>query len=140
MPHLTDAAIKRAVPQSKTRRLFDTRGLYLEVTPKGRKYWRFRYKFGQKEKRLSLGIYPEVTLKNARSERDAMREALEGGRDPSQLRKLDKLAGELAAERSFGNLTEHWRAKVRARMAASSLARDMRLLEVDILPLLKDRP
>ena len=62
---LTDTKIRTAKPADKPKRLFDGGGLYLEVSPKGGKWWRLKYRFGGKEKRLSLGVYPEVTLKDA---------------------------------------------------------------------------
>ena len=62
---LTDIAIRRAQPGKKSRKMFDRRGLYLEVAPRGGKWWRLKYRFGGKEKRLSLGVYPEVSLKEA---------------------------------------------------------------------------
>ena len=68
---LTDAAIRNAKPGEKPTRLFDERGLYLELSPTGGKWWRLKYRFARKEKRLSLGVYPDVSLKDARDRRDA---------------------------------------------------------------------
>jgi hypothetical protein len=62
---LTDTAIRSTKPSPKTARRFDERGLYLEVSPAGGKWRRFKYRFGGKEKRLSLGVYPDVSLKDA---------------------------------------------------------------------------
>ena len=73
---LTDPAIRNAKPADKPIRLFDGGGLYLEISPTGGKWWRFKYRFGSKEKRLSLGVYPEVGLKDARSKRDDVRKVL----------------------------------------------------------------
>tara|TARA_R110000772_G_scaffold184612_1_gene295595 strand:- start:10 stop:240 length:231 start_codon:yes stop_codon:yes gene_type:complete len=63
---LTDTAVKQAKPKEKTYRLSDEKGMYLEVTPKGQKYWRMKYRIGKQEKRLSIGVYPTVSLKKAR--------------------------------------------------------------------------
>ena len=63
---LTDTKIRTAKPAHKSRRLFDGGGLYLEVSPSGGKWWRLKHRFGGKEKRLSLGVYPDVKLKDAR--------------------------------------------------------------------------
>jgi Arm DNA-binding domain len=60
---LTDTSIRNAKPSARTTKLFDGGGLYLEVSPAGGKWWRLKYRFEQKEKRLSLGVYPEVSLK-----------------------------------------------------------------------------
>ena len=64
---LTATAIRNAKPSSKTRKLFDGGGLYLEISPKGGKWWRLKYRFAGKEKRLSLGAYPEVSLNRQQS-------------------------------------------------------------------------
>ena len=74
---LTDTAIRNAKPASKPNRLFDGGGLYLEVSPSGGKWWRFKYRFGGKEKRLSLGVYPEVPLAG----RKKSGEWIDGARD-----------------------------------------------------------
>ena len=70
---LTDVAIRRAKPREKTFKVFDSGGLYLEITPPGGRWWRWKYRFGGKEKRLSFGVYPDVSLKSARDKRDAAR-------------------------------------------------------------------
>src|SRR4029078_11036073 len=66
---LTDIKIRSAKPREKVYKLFDSGGMYLEVTPTGGKYWRWKYRFG-KEKRLALGVYPDVSLKAAREKRE----------------------------------------------------------------------
>ncbi len=72
---LTDTAIRKAKPRDKPRKLYDSRGLYLEIAPRGTKAWRFKYRFADKEKRISMGIYPEISLKLARRRRDEARKA-----------------------------------------------------------------
>ena len=67
----TDTALRNAKPSKKTATLFDERGLYLEASPAGGKWWRLRYRFGSKEKRLSLGVYPDVGLRDTRYRRDS---------------------------------------------------------------------
>jgi hypothetical protein len=64
---LNDVKVRTAKPAMKTVRMFDERGLYLEVSPAGGKWWRLKYRFAGKEKRLSLGTYPDVGLKDARA-------------------------------------------------------------------------
>jgi hypothetical protein len=73
---LTDAGIRKAKPGSKAARLFDGRGLYLEISPNGGKWWRLKYRFSGREKRISLGVYPEVSLKDARNRCDDTRKLL----------------------------------------------------------------
>ena len=67
---LTDTAFRNAKAADKARKMFDGSGLYLEVAPSGGKWWRLKYRFGGKEKRLSLGVYPDVSLKDAHDRRD----------------------------------------------------------------------
>jgi len=99
---LTDASIRAAKPQSKPARLFDSAGLYLEIAPSGGKWWRFKYRINGKEKRLSLGVYPDVPLagrrdtktgqwiEGARDKRDGARQLLARGIDPGEHRKSAK--------------------------------------------------
>ena len=70
---LTDTTIRNTKPGTKQRKLYDERGLYVLINPKGGKWWRFKYKFDGKEKLLSLGTYPDVGLKEAREKRDEAR-------------------------------------------------------------------
>lgn len=87
---LTDTAIRNAKPADKPVRLFDGGGLYLEIAPSGGKWWRLKYRFGGKEKRYSLGVYPEVPLATARKKRDEAREKLAAGIDPGEAKKAEK--------------------------------------------------
>jgi hypothetical protein len=74
---LTDTKIRKAKPVGNPKQLFDERSLYLEVSPAGGKWWRLKYRFGGKDKRISLGVYPDVILKDARDRRDAARKTAE---------------------------------------------------------------
>ena len=105
---LTDTAIRSAKPQTKTFKLFDGGGLYLEVSPAGGKWWRWKYRFGGKEKRLSFGVYPDVSLKAARTKRDASRQQLAAGIDPGEARKAEKQAQ--AGAESFEAIAREWHA------------------------------
>jgi hypothetical protein len=98
---LTDVVVRNAKSIGKTFKLFDERGLYLEVSPNGGKWWRPKYRFGGKEKRLALGVYPDVKLKDARDRRDAARNLLSNGTDPSENRKAQKSARTNGAANSF---------------------------------------
>jgi hypothetical protein len=77
-------------PTEKAYKIFDNRGLFLLVTPAGRKLWRFKYRYGGKEKQLSLGIYPLVSLTEAREKRDTFRALVVEGIDPSTQVKLER--------------------------------------------------
>lgn len=87
---LTDTAVQQARPMEKPQKLFDGGGLYLFVTPEGGKYWRLKYRFGGSEKKLALGVYPEVTLETARERRDEARALLAEGVAPGEIRKQQR--------------------------------------------------
>ena len=85
---LTDTAIRSAKPQNKPIKLSDGGGLYLEVAPSGGKWWRLKYRIDGKEKRISLGTYPDITLKEARLKHAETRKQLANGIDPSEMKKV----------------------------------------------------
>jgi len=89
---LTDNAIRSAKPREKPYKLFDERGLFVLITPAGARWWRLKFRVSGKEKLLSLGVYPDVTLKLARERRDELRRQLASGVDPSVKRKVEKAA------------------------------------------------
>lgn len=135
---LTDAAVRSTKPQAKTVRLFDGGGLYLEVNPAGGKWWRWKYRFGGKEKRLALGVYPDVSLKAAREKRDAFRKQIAAGIDPGQARKAEKLAR--AGAESFEAIAREWHGKFSPTWVSSHSDRILRRLENDLFPWLGSRP
>lgn len=87
---LTDVAVRQAKPREKPYKLFDEGGLYLLVTPSGARWWRLNYRFGGKRKGLSMGVYPDVSLANARAARDEARGLSGQGIDPSEARREAK--------------------------------------------------
>lgn len=87
---LTDVALRHAKPVAKPLRLFDGNGLTLEVSPSGGKWWRLEYRYGGKEKRLSLGVYPETGLREARDRCVDARKLLAARVDPSDARRAFK--------------------------------------------------
>jgi integrase len=135
---LTDTAIRAAKAQAKTLRLFDGGGLYLEVSPAGGKWWRWKYRFGGKETRISLGVYPDVTLKVAREKRDAARRQLAAGIDPGQARKAEKLSQ--AGADSFEAIAREWHTKFAPGWVASHGDRILTRLEKDLFPWIGKRP
>lgn len=116
---LSDVAIRKAKPADKPLRLFDAGGLYLEVSPSGGKLWRLKYRFDGKEKRLALGIYPDVSLANARERRDDARKLLANEIDPGEHRKMQREARAERATNSFEAVAREWLAKYSPRWAAS---------------------
>ena len=134
---LTDIAVRRAKPQAKFYKLFDSGGLYLEVAPSGRKYWRWKYRFAGKENRLSFGVYPEVSLKVARKKRDDARYQLSNGIDPGAVRRAQKIAQ--AGAESFEVIAREWHAKFSHSWVASHSDRILRRLANDVFPWLGRR-
>lgn len=137
---LTEAAVKQAKPGAKPYKMFDGHGLYLEVTPAGGKWWRLKYRHSSKERRLSLGVYPDVSIKNARERRQAARKLLTQGVDPSSQRKADKAAQRAAHGNSFKALAEAWHSKKAKEWAPSTAAKARAYLDSDLIPALGDRP
>jgi len=137
---LTDTQIKSAKPGPKTTRLFDEKGLYLEISPSGGKWWRFKYRFNGKEKRLSLGVYPDVSLKDARDRRDDARKLVVNGIDPSEHRKATKAAQIENATNSFEMVAREWYAKHSPTWVKNHANRILRRLENDIFPWVGTKP
>ncbi|MDP1756646.1 MAG: integrase arm-type DNA-binding domain-containing protein [Pseudohongiella sp.] len=137
---LTDTAIRNAKPGAKPAKLFDERGLFLIVTPTGGKWWRFRYKFDDKEKLLSLGVYPDVGLKDARQRRDDARKLLADGIDPGENRKAMKAVKQDRAANSFEVITREWYGKHAPNWAEHHGDRIIRRFERDIFPWIGGRP
>ena len=137
---LTDTAIRTAKPAEKTQKLFDGGGLYLEVAPAGGKWWRLKYRFGGKEKRISLGVYPAVGLKEARDRRDEARKLLANDIDPGENRKAQKAAKVERAANSFEVIAREWFAKHSPGWATGHAAKIMGRLEKDAFPWLGSRP
>ena len=139
---LTDTEIRNVKPREKLFKMYDSLGLYVEITPKGAKRWRFKYRRPgtTKESRLSFGLYPDVSLKEARLKRDEARKLLADGIDPGQARLQEKAEKLLAAENSFQAVAEEWMAEHLATKSDSYRAKVKRLLERDVFPYIGRRP
>ncbi len=137
---LTTTAIRNAKPNDKPRRLFDSGGLYLEVVPSGGKWWRLKYRYEGKEKRLSLGVYPDISLKDARERRDEARRLLANGVDPSEARKAAKAVNVMLATNSFESVAREWFGRHSKTWADSHSGKIIRLLERDIFPWIGSNP
>jgi integrase len=137
---LSDTAIKNTKPGAKPIKLADEKGLFLLVTPAGGKWWRLKYRFGGKEKLLSLGTYPEVSLKDARQRRDDARKLLANDIDPSVNRKAVKATKTERAANSFEVIAREWFSKKSQGWAASNADKIIKRLENDAFPWLGARP
>lgn len=137
---LTDPTAKNAKSKDKIYRLADEKGLYLEVHPNGSKYWRHKYRFAGKEKRLAYGVYPEVTLKEARNARDDSRRLLREGVDPAKIKRTRKARQNWEAENTFEAVSEEWFQKQIASWAESTAKKRRALLDNDLLPWLGKTP
>lgn len=105
---LTVAAINNAKPRDKQFKLYDANGLYLLVKPNGSKYWRMRYKFGGKEKTYACGVFPKVSLKEARKTRDEARSLLDEGRDPQVEKQIKKATANFKSGNTFEAIAREW--------------------------------
>lgn len=137
---LTDIAIRNAKPSGKQQKLFDGGGMFLLVTPAGGKRWVLKYRFAGKEKSLALGIYPAVTLVEARKRRDEAREKLAAGIDPGETKKAEKRTQRLNAENSFEAIAREWHAKYAPTWSEGHGDRILRRLEVDAFPWIGGKP
>ncbi|MBI5520458.1 MAG: tyrosine-type recombinase/integrase [Desulfovibrio sp.] len=137
---LTDTAVRNAKPDtSKTLQLKDERGLYLEIPPKGSKRWRIRYWIKGHENRLSLGLYPEISLKEARELRDEARKLIAKGIDPSAARKGEAAEQQADAE-TFQLISEEWHQKFRHTWTDNTALTIISRLQKDIFPYIGARP
>jgi integrase len=135
----TDTKIRNAKPKDKQFKLFDTDGLFLLVSPAGGKWWRFKYRFGGKEKLISLGTYPEVSLSQARARRDAARKQVADGIDPSLARKALKAAKTQDAN-TFEVVAREWHTKFTPSWTPGHAATIVRRLELNVFPWIGARP
>ncbi|MEE9425122.1 MAG: integrase arm-type DNA-binding domain-containing protein [Methylococcales bacterium] len=137
---LTDTKIRTTNTTGKRFKLYDSRGLYLEVTPTGSKRWRFKYRYDNKEKLLSLGIYPEVSLKKARLRRDEARELLAEGIDPSVHRKDAENKKTELNKNTFEAVAREWHTKQSKKWSTGHSEKTLAWLEKNIIPWLGNRP
>ncbi|CAG0994372.1 Prophage integrase IntA [Methylophilaceae bacterium] len=145
---LTDTAVRKAKPNitpagkvtDKPYKMADGGGLYLQVQPGGGKWWRLKYRFGGKEKLLALGVYPDVTLADARARRDEARKVLANGGDPGAVKQTQKKQARVAAANSFELIARELHA-LKSPIWSQSHADDwIKTLQREIFPRLGERP
>ena len=137
---LTDTAIKKAKPGDRPVKFSDGKGLYLLVNPVGSKLWRWKYRVLGKEKVMSLGMYPDVSLAQARDGVDNARKVLAVGDDPMAIRKAHKVASRTAAENSFEAVARMWWAQWKPARSVQHAGQVMRRFEANVFPYIGARP
>ena len=137
---LTDTAIRLAKAGDTDRKLADGKGLYLLVTATGSKLWRLKYRIDGKEKKLALGAYPEVGLKEARAKRDEARKVADSGSDPAIAKREARIAKRIASANTFAAIAEEYIAKLEAEGRAGVTVGKTRWLLSKLSPALGSRP
>jgi integrase len=137
---LTDTMCKNTKPKEKQYKLPDGMGMHLLIKPNGGKYWRMKYRFEGKEKRLAIGVYPQVSLKDARKKREEAKGLLANGTDPSQAKKQAKKEVIEKTENIFENIAREWHEKQSEGWTSSHANKVLRRLEIDIFPELGKKP
>ena len=131
---LTASKVKSAKPSAKAYKLADGAGMYLLVHPSGAKYWRLKYRIAGKEKLLALGVYPEVSLAEARIRRDNARLLIRDGRDPGVAKQLQKKFLQNQNSETFEAVAREWFETKIADKSESYRVRTLRILEKDLFP------
>lgn len=137
---LNDMQIRRAKPEAKAYTLGDGQGLSLLIEPNGSKSWRFRYRFAGKPKMISLGVYPTITLADARSRRNEARKLVAEGKNPSEVRKEQKVALQTESESAFEKIATEWHQMKSTKWSAGYASDIMEAFKNDIFPYVGTRP
>ncbi|HCT6312689.1 tyrosine-type recombinase/integrase [Proteus mirabilis] len=137
---LTDIQIRKANPKEKPYTLNDGNGLSLLIEPNGSKGWRFRYRFAGKPKMISLGVYGQVTLAEARKKRDEAKKQLAENINPSDARKSEKIALRYATENTFYAVAMEWHSSKCSTWSDGYASEILRCFENDIFPYIGKRP
>jgi integrase len=137
---LTDTEVRKSKPSDKPYRLSDANSLFLWITPAGGKLWRWAYEFEGREKLMSLGKYPIITLADARERRDQARKLLANGIDPMAKRKEEKTVERAQTEGSFQTIASLWLEHWQEGKSPRHVEYTRRRMEMDILPVLGARP
>lgn len=131
---LTDNAIKALKPKDKPYKASDEKGLFLLVNPNGSRYWRFKYRFGGKEQLLAIGVYPDVSLKEARNKRDEARKQLQDGTNPNEAKKEQKQQIRITLTNSFEAIAKEWLSINKQKWTEKHCQHIISSLEQDVFP------
>ena len=137
---LTIPQIKNAKPRDRQYKITDGEGLFLLIHPNGSKYWRYKYRFAGKEKLLAIGVYPSVSLKEAREAKDDAKRLLRDLIDPALAKKEKKLAAKIKTANSFKSVAQDWWKHQKGRWVEHHANKVWKSLEADVLPSLGHRP
>jgi integrase len=137
---LTDVVIRQAKPAEKPYKLSDGGGMFLLINSNGSKYWRLKYRIDGKEKKMALGVYPEVSLTQARDKRDKARELIGGGIDPIEHIRKQERARKQQSENSFEIVAREWHSKRAPKWSEGHATRILVSLEKDVFPFISDKP
>jgi integrase len=137
---LSNTAIINAKAADKSYKMYDTDGLFLQVTPQGGKWWRLKYRFDGKEKLLSLGTYPDISLSQARQKREDSKKLLAIDIDPSESRKQAKADNKLNTENSFELVAREWWQSHMKNKADSHKEKVIRRFELYLFPWIGKKP
>lgn len=137
---LSETAIRNAKSTDKPYKLYDSGGLFIQVTPSGGKWWRLKFRFDGKEKLLSLGVYSNISLSQARERRDDAKKQLAIGIDPSEIRKSEKVEKKLNSSNSLELVAREWAVSYFKNKSDSHRDRTVRRLENYIFPWLGNKP
>lgn len=137
---LTATACNNTKPKEKPYRLSDEKGMYLEIMPNGSKYWRLKYRIGGKEKRLALGVFPEVSLAEAREKRDTARKLLNEGADPGAAKQDAKRAAKIATANSFEAIAREWLEHMKHKWSEGHHTYTKRRFEAYVFPEIGNAP
>jgi integrase len=137
---LTDTAVRNAKPREKSYKLSDAHGLYLQVEPSGSKLWRLKYRFHGRERRLSFGAYPVVTLAQARDRQLEARSLLSKDVDPGEFKKQSRRSAVVASSNTFEAIAREWFLRFSSVWAESHSSKVLLRLENELFPWLGSRP
>ncbi|SPW31522.1 Putative prophage CPS-53 integrase [Edwardsiella tarda] len=132
--------VDAAKPREKAYKLADGAGLYLEVVPSGSRYWRMKYRFNGKEKRMAFGVYPAVSLAQARALRDEAKKKLADGIDPSFAKKEEKLVRDVQLNNSFQAVALEWHGTKVTRWSEGYASDIIEAFNKDIFPYIGQQP
>ena len=132
--------VDTAKPKDKPYKLADGGGLYLLVNPNGARYWRLKYRVAGKEKLLALGVYPDVTLADARAKRDEAKRGIAGGIDPSEAKREEKIARELNVRNTLQEIACEWHSSKLYKWSEGYASDIMEAFNKDVFPYIGKKP